>query len=64
MGKDQQLLFTPEQAAERLASGRSTVYALLASGELKSVKIGRSRRIPQTALEDFVARLTAASDAA
>ena len=37
--------------------GRTTVYQLMASGELKSIKIGRSRRIPAAALEEYVGRL-------
>ena len=42
---DSRLLLTPERAAERLDVGRTTVYGLLATGELESVRIGRSRRI-------------------
>jgi excisionase family DNA binding protein len=51
------LLLTPERAAERLDCGRTTIYALITSGDLASVKIGRLRRIPATALEDYVDRL-------
>jgi excisionase family DNA binding protein len=47
-----QLLLTPEHAAAKLDVGRTTVYALMASGELRSVKIGRSRRVPAAALEE------------
>jgi excisionase family DNA binding protein len=60
MTGDSQLLFRPEQAAAKLATGRTTVYALLASGELQSVKIGRCRRIPAAALEAYVAKLKSA----
>jgi excisionase family DNA binding protein len=60
MTADEQLLFTPEQAATKLATGRTTVYALMASGELRSVKIGRSRRVPVAALEEYVGRLVQA----
>ncbi len=52
-----QLLLTPEQAAQRLALGRTRVYALLRGGAIESVKIGRSRRIPLKALERYVAQL-------
>ncbi len=58
MATDDQLLYTPEGAAARLAQGRTTIYELMKSGELRSVKIGRSRRIPAAALEDYVNRLT------
>jgi excisionase family DNA binding protein len=53
----QQILLTPERAAEQLDVGRTTVYGLITSGELDSVKIGRSRRIPADALVAYVERL-------
>jgi excisionase family DNA binding protein len=53
----QQLLYRPEEAAEALSLSRATVYELIASGDLASVKIGRSRRITRDALEHYVARL-------
>jgi excisionase family DNA binding protein len=55
-----QLLHTPEQAADVLSISRTRVYELMAAGDLKSVKLGRSRRIPDTALRAFVDSLTAA----
>jgi excisionase family DNA binding protein len=36
----------------------------MASGELQSVKIGRSRRVPAYALEEYVERLTRTQPAA
>jgi len=57
---DRRLLFTPEHAAAKLDVGRTTVYALMASGALQSVKIGRSRRITAAALEEYVGRLAQA----
>ncbi len=53
------LLVTPEQAAIRLAICRTKVYELLRKGELESVRIGSSRRIPAAALADYVQRLRA-----
>ena len=61
---DSRLLLTPERAAERLDVGRTTVYGLLATGELESVRIGRSRRIPAEAVEGDVARLRGAEQSA
>ncbi len=58
-----QLLLTPERTAEVLDVGRTTVYGLISSGELASVKIGRSRRIPADAVTDYVARLRSTSSA-
>jgi excisionase family DNA binding protein len=55
---DSRLLLTPEHAADKLDVGRTTVYALITSGELRSVKIGRSRRVPAAALEAYINRLT------
>lgn len=55
----EQLLYRPEAAAHVLDVGRSTVFELIAEGQLKSVKIGRCRRIPHTALVDYVQRLQA-----
>ena len=37
--------------------GRSKVYELIASGELRTVKIGRRRLVPAAAIEEFIARL-------
>jgi len=51
------LLHTPEAAALRLSMSRSTVYEEMKSGRLRSVKIGRSRRVTEQALQDFVALL-------
>ena len=51
------VLLTMEEAAERLSLGRTVVYGLVAKGELESVTIGRSRRIPVQALDVYVATL-------
>ena len=51
------LLLRVEEAARLLSVGRSKAYELIAAGELESVTIGRSRRVPLDALRAFVARL-------
>ncbi len=51
------LLYTPEEVAVKAAVGRHRVFDWIASGELESIKIGRSRRIPADALEDLIKRL-------
>jgi excisionase family DNA binding protein len=61
MTADSRLLLTPEHAADKLAIGRTTVYALMQRGELRSVKIGRSRRVPADALDEYVGKLAQAS---
>ena len=48
------LLLNPEEAAEILGMSRSTIYKLITAGEIQSVKIGRSRRIPRQEIERFV----------
>lgn len=62
------LLYRVPEAAELIGVGRSRLYELLASGDIASVRVGRSRLIPADALESFAARLTtdqlAPSDAA
>jgi excisionase family DNA binding protein len=57
----EKLLLSPSEAAERLSMGRSKIYELMRLGEIRSVKIGGCRRIPQAALADFVASLDSAS---
>jgi excisionase family DNA binding protein len=57
MALENRLLLKVEQAAERLGLGRTIVWGLVTSGEIESVKIGRSRRIPTEALGAYVAKL-------
>lgn len=57
----EKLLLTPEEAARTLAIGRSKVYELMAGGGLRSVKIGKSRRVPASALADYLAGLEEAA---
>ena len=52
-----QLLLSVEQAAARLGLGRTVMFGLIKSGEIESVKIGRSRRIPADALVTYVKKL-------
>jgi excisionase family DNA binding protein len=51
------LLYRPGEAAEALGVSRARLYELLARGEIASVKIGASRRVPAVDLEDYVMRL-------
>jgi excisionase family DNA binding protein len=48
------LLLTIPQAARVLAVGRTTVYELIAAGDLEAVHIGRSVRVPVEAVRAFV----------
>lgn len=51
------LLLTVEAAAARLGIGRTFAYALVKSGELESVPVGRLRRIPAECITEYVRRL-------
>lgn len=53
------LLLTVQEAAHRLGLDRSALYPRVMRGEIVSIRIGRSRRIPATALSEYVARLIA-----
>ena len=44
------------QAAQMIGVGRSTLYALIARGELKAIKIGRSTVIATSELRDLIER--------
>ncbi len=50
-------LLTAEEVAETLHIGRTRVYELLYAGEIRSVKIGRLRRVPVDAVRDYIAAL-------
>jgi excisionase family DNA binding protein len=54
---DEKRLLTVAEAARRLGIGRSHAYVYVLRGELESVKLGRSRRVPLEALDAFVERL-------
>jgi excisionase family DNA binding protein len=47
--------FTVEQVAEILHVGRDKVYGLLRTGQLRSIKIGKLRRITDQHLAEFIA---------
>jgi len=51
------LVLTIEEAADRLGIGRTLMFALVKSGDVESIMIGRLRRIPAGALNDFVTSL-------
>jgi excisionase family DNA binding protein len=59
----ERVLLTVEEAAERLGIGRTTAFALVKSGEIESVLIGRLRRVPTAAIQDYAARLVAGEQA-
>ena len=48
---------TVEQVAKMLNIGRNKVYYLLRTSQLRSIKIGKSRRITDEQLAEFIASL-------
>ena len=46
-------------AAEAMSIGRSALYGLIASGELRSVTVGRRRLIPADAIRRYIAERVA-----
>jgi excisionase family DNA binding protein len=57
----EQLLLKVEQVAHQLNESRAAIYPKIMSGEIPSVKIGRSRRVPYAALVAYVQNLPQAS---
>ena len=47
------LLLTMQQASMMLGISRTKLYQLVQRGEIKSVHIGRARRVPRSALYEF-----------
>ena len=50
-------LYRVAEAMELLSMSRAVIYEQLRSGRLRSVTQGRSRRVPATAILDYVALL-------
>lgn len=49
-----ELMYSPRELMAFLGVSRSSVYRWLRSGQLKSVKLGGSRRISRSDIEDFI----------
>lgn len=47
-------LLTVEELAGQLRIGRSSAYALVKSRQIRSIRIGRSIRIPRNAVAEFI----------
>jgi excisionase family DNA binding protein len=56
----ERLLLRPEEVAGILGVGRTKVFELIRTGELRSIKLGRSRRVSTDALAFYVRRLEVA----
>ncbi|MEV4127478.1 helix-turn-helix domain-containing protein [Nocardia sp. NPDC049707] len=64
MSHQQARLHQIPTACERLGIGRSLLFDLIRTGQLNSVKVGKRRLIPETAIVEFIERLTERADVA
>jgi excisionase family DNA binding protein len=55
-------LFTVAEVMDRLRIGRTGIYALINSGELRAVKIGKKRRVFSRDLDAYMASLVSPTD--
>ena len=52
--KDIPLVLKVEDLMPILSIGRNSAYKLVRSGQIYSIRVGRSYRIPRDALEDYL----------
>lgn len=57
MKASEPVLITVEEMATVLSIGRTVAWELVRQRKVKSVKIGRTRRVPITAIQEYVAQL-------
>jgi excisionase family DNA binding protein len=57
------LAYTAEVAGQLLGLGRTTTYAELRSGRLRSFKVGKRRLVPAMALPEYIADRLAEEEA-
>ena len=48
------LVLTEDEAARDLGISRHLLYALLRSGQIRSLRVGRIFRVPRCALEEYL----------
>jgi excisionase family DNA binding protein len=51
------ILVSVVDTARMLSSGRTVAWELVRKQKIKSVKIGRTRRVPIAAIQDYIQRL-------
>ena len=52
--QDYPLVLTPTEAAQALGIGKNSIYALLRSGALGSIRVGKLIKIPRAAIEEYL----------
>jgi excisionase family DNA binding protein len=50
-------MLTVDQAADALQISRTKLFDLLRTGVLRSVKIGRARRVPASSIDQYINEL-------
>lgn len=50
----EKLLYTVEESAARLSIGVTKMKQLVADGEVRSIRVGRLRRIPASSLAEYI----------
>ncbi len=50
----EKLLLKPIEAAEITSVSKNTIYKLVATGQIKSIRLGRAIRIPKKSLEEWI----------
>jgi len=58
------VLLTIDEAAQALSIGRTLLYELLMRQQIASIKVGRVRRVPMAAIDDYINRQLTNTDAA
>ena len=58
---DERRVFSAVEAAAVLGVSRSKLYEFIAAGEIRSIRIGRLRKIPVAAIDEFIASRESAS---
>jgi excisionase family DNA binding protein len=53
-GGAEKMAYSVKNAADALDIGERTIWHLIATNQIASVKIGKSRRIPRAALEAYM----------
>ncbi|GID98033.1 helix-turn-helix domain-containing protein [Amorphoplanes digitatis] len=55
--QSQDFVYTVAEAARQLKIGRTAMYELVMSGQVRSVTIGRSRRVPAKCIAEYLTQL-------
>jgi excisionase family DNA binding protein len=51
---DRQLAVSVEEGAKRLGISRTAMFGLIGSGQVRSIKVGKRRIVPVSALREFL----------